>query len=66
MRNRTPWNFPEITPVGVLVGGKLDQFCSIVAWSVLGISESCACAQGLVVLSCAVRFVGRVNANWSP
>ena len=39
---------PEITPVGVFVGGKLDQFCSIVAWSVLGISEGCAYAQGLI------------------
>ena len=39
---------PEITPVGVFVGGKPDQFCSVVAWSVLGVSESCAYAQGLV------------------
>ena len=38
---------PEIAPVGACVGGKPDQFCSIVARSVLGISESCVFAQGL-------------------
>ena len=30
---------PEITPVGVFVGGKPDQFCSVVAWSVLGFQK---------------------------